>query len=78
MLVSWDMVKKKLTKDREFQDLAGGITGGCIEPPEILPIHLKQFWRFRGDLRVMDRVPMMGERTVPVVPNYLFEHVCMD
>ena len=33
-------------------------------PPEIPPSHLKQFWRVRGDLRVIDRVPKMGERTV--------------
>ena len=44
-LVSWDMVKNDLTKDREFQDLADWVTGGCICPPEILPIHQKQFWR---------------------------------
>ena len=62
--VSWDMAKKELTKDREFQNLADWITGGCMRLPKILPIHLKQFWSVRGDLRGMDGVPMMGERTV--------------
>ena len=47
-------------------------TGGCMGPPEILPIHLKQFWRLRVDLRVVDRVPMMGERTV--LPRGLRKH----
>ena len=58
------MVKKELTKDREFQDLADCITGGYMSQLEILPSHLKQFWRVRGELRVLDRVPMIGERTV--------------
>ena len=53
-----------LTKDREFQDLADLIKGGCMGTPKILPSHLKQYWRVRGDLRVMDRVPMMGEKTM--------------
>ena len=59
----------EITKDREFQDLADWITGGCMGTPEILPIHLKQFQRVRDDIGVMDRVPMMGERTV--VPRSL-------
>ena len=67
------MVKKELTKDRDFQDLSDWITGGCVGPPEILPIHLKQFWRVRGELRVLDRVPMIGERTV--VPRGLRRQV---
>ena len=50
------MVKRELTKDREFEDLANWITGGCMGPPEILPAHVKQFWRVRGELRVMDQV----------------------
>ena len=32
-----------------------------------------QFWRVRGDLRVMDRAPMMGERTM--VPRGLRRHI---
>ena len=56
--VSWDIVKKELTKDREFQDLVDWITA-VLES--------------QSDLRVMDRVPMMGERTV--VPRGLRRQV---
>ena len=40
--VSWEMVKMELSKDREFQDLAYWITGGCSVPPESLTDYIKQ------------------------------------
>ena len=62
--VSWEMVKIELSKDREFQDLADWIPGGCLGPAESLTDYIKQFRRVRHLLRVMDQVPMLGERTV--------------
>ena len=62
--VSWDMVKRELTNSREFQDLGDWIIGGGAGPHESFPDYGKQFWRFREKMRVMDMVPMMGERTV--------------
>ena len=62
--VSWKMVKIELSKDREFQDLADWILAGCLGSAESLTDYIKQFRRFRHLLRVMDQVPMLGERTV--------------
>jgi hypothetical protein len=65
--VSWTMVKNEL--DGEFKDLADWISGGCIGPPEMLPDHIRQYWRVRDKLRLVESVPMLDDRTV--VPNKL-------
>ena len=62
--VSWEMVNMELSKDREFQDLADWITGGCLEPPESLTDYIKQFRRVRHLLRVMDSNTKGAEETV--------------
>jgi hypothetical protein len=62
--VSWEMVQAELHKDTEFKDLSDWISGGCIGPPESLPDYLKQYWRVRHDLRLLEEVPMLSDRTV--------------
>ena len=62
--VSWDMVKAELVKDAEFKDLSDWISGGCVGPPESLPEHIRQYWRVRGRLRLVEMVPMLEDRTV--------------
>jgi hypothetical protein len=58
------MVQAEIHKDTEFKDLSDWISGGCVGPPESLPAHLKQYWRVRHDLRLMEEVPMLSDRTV--------------
>jgi hypothetical protein len=55
--VSWDMVKAELHKDPHFKDLADWIAGECQGPPENLPVHIKQYWRVRDRLRLVESVP---------------------
>ena len=67
--VSWTMVTNELLADGEFKDLADWISGGCIGPPEMLPDHIRQYWRVRDKLRLVESVLMLVDRTV--VPNKL-------
>ena len=62
--VTWDLVKMELERDKEFKDLSDWILGGCEGPPGELLDHIKQYWRVKNSLRVVERVLMMGERTV--------------
>ena len=71
--VSWAMVKDELYSDQEFRDLSDWIGGGCIGPPESLPDHIRQYWRVRDKLRLVEMVPMMEERTV--IPAKLRQQV---
>ena len=71
--VSWTMVKGELSKDQEFRDLSDWISGGSSGPPEGLPDHIRQYWRVRDKLRLVEMVPMMEERTV--IPTRLREQV---
>ena len=59
--------------DQEFRDLSDWISGGCSGPPESLPDHIRQYWRVRDKLRLVEMVPMMEERTV--IPTKLREQV---
>ena len=63
------MVKNELSVDGEFKDLSDWICGGCIGPPEMLPDHIRQYWRVRDKLRLVESVLMLDDRTV--VPNKL-------
>ena len=62
--VSWAMVKEELSSDQKFRDLSDWISGGCIGPPDSLPNHIRQYWRVRDKLRLVEMVPMLEERTV--------------
>ena len=62
--VSWDMVKSELVDDGEFRDLSDWISGGCVGPPDCLPGYIRQYWRVRDKLRLVERVPMLEDRTV--------------
>jgi hypothetical protein len=33
-------------------------------PPEVLPDHIRQYWRVKAMLRLVDVVPMLDDRTV--------------
>jgi hypothetical protein len=63
------MVKTELSVDGEFKDLTDWISGGCTGPPEMLPDHIRQCWRVRDKLRLVESVPMLDDRTV--VPKKL-------
>jgi hypothetical protein len=65
------MVKNELSVDGEFKDLSDCICGGCIciGPPEMLPDHIRQYWRVRDKLSLVESVPMLDDRTV--VPKKL-------
>ena len=67
--VSWEMVKKELQTDAKYKDLSTWIHEGCTGPASTLPLHIKPFWRLRGNLRCTDGVPMFDERTI--VPESL-------
>ena len=67
--VSWTMVRRELDKDAEFRDLADWVLGGCQGPPEMLPTHIREYWRVRDKLRILEGVPMLEGRTV--VPKKL-------
>ena len=56
--------KAELHKDQNFKDLADWIAGACQGPPESLPVHIKQYWRVRDRLRLVESVPMMEDRTI--------------
>ena len=71
--VSWEMVKKELQSDAKYKDLSTWIHEGCTGPASTLPLHIKPFWRLRGNLRCTDGVPMFDERTI--VPESLRERV---
>ena len=62
--VSWTMVNMELGKDTEFKDLAEWVQGGCHGPPEGLPLHLREFWRVRDKLRILEGGPVLEQRTV--------------
>ena len=62
--VSWDMVKEEMSRDQEFKDLSLWISKGCQGPPENLPGHIRQYWRVRDKLRLVEMVPMLEERTI--------------
>ena len=71
--VSWEMVKRELQNDAKYRDLSTWIQEGCIGPATTLPLHIKPFWKLRGNLRCTDSVPMFDERTI--VPESLRERV---
>ena len=62
--VSWGMVKEEMSRDQEFKDLSLWISKGCQGPPENLPGHIRQYWRVRDKLRLVEMVPMLEERTI--------------
>ena len=62
--VSWAVVKEEWSSDRNFRDLSDWVSGGCIGPPESLPDHIRQYWRVRDNLRLVEMVPMIEERTL--------------
>ena len=62
--VSWEMVKKELQNDAKFGDLSTWIQKGCIGPATTLPLHIKPFWKLRGNLRCTDSVPVFDESTI--------------
>ena len=62
--VSWAMVKNELSGDWEYKDLANWISGRCMGPPEVLPNHIRQYWRVKAKLRLINMVPMLDDRMI--------------
>ena len=52
--VSWAMVKNELSADREYKEIAEWISGGCTGPPEVVPDHIRLYWRVSDKLRLVD------------------------
>ena len=71
--VDWDRVKKVAGQDTSSKLLVGWISEGCPGPIGDLPETLRQFWRVRDGLRLVDGVAMYGDRTV--VPEQLRKEV---
>ena len=43
-----------MSADGEYKDLADWISGGCTGPPEVLPDHIRLYWRVRDIVSVLD------------------------
>ena len=71
--VDWDRVKKVSGQDTSSKLLVVWISEGCPGPIGDLPETLRQFWRVRDGLRLVDGVAMYGDRTV--VPEQLRKDV---
>ena len=57
-------VKNDLSGDGEYKDLADWISGGCTGPPEMLPDHIRLYWRVRNKLSQVNMVPVLDDSTV--------------
>ena len=62
--ISWDMVKKEAERDPCSTLLLHWIAEACPGPVGDLPDELRQFWRVRENLRVLDGVAMYGDRAI--------------
>ena len=62
--IEWDMVKKETEKDESSKSLVQWISTGCPGPIDQLHEKLRDFWRVRESLRLVDGVAMYGDRTV--------------
>ena len=62
--ISWDRVKKEAEKDPSGKFLVHWIAEACPGPVGDFPEELRQYWRVREDLRVLDGVAMYGDRTI--------------
>ena len=71
--VDWDRVKKVSGQDTSSKLLVVWISEGCPGPIGDLPETLRQFWRVRDGLRLVDGVAMYGDRTV--IPDQLKKDV---
>ena len=71
--ISWDMVKKEAERDPCSTLLLHWIAEACPGPVGDLPDELRQFWRVRENLRVLDGVAMYGDRAI--IPKGLRQEV---
>ena len=62
--IEWDMVKREAEKDDSSKSLVQWISKDCPGPIDQLPENLKEFWRVKGSLRLVDGVAMYGDRTI--------------
>ena len=62
--ISWDRVKKEAKKDPSGKFLVHWIAEACPGPVGDFPEELRQYWRVREDLRVLDGAAMYGDRTI--------------
>ena len=107
--MTWEDVQLATKKDPTSLKLKQWINNGCNGPFEYLDEDLKPYWRIRSQLRTLEDVPMLNDRTIiprnlrgdvldtlhfichkvapsqaklpqiePVVPDYPFQHICMD
>ena len=58
------MVKREAAKDESSKSLVQWIRNECPGPIDQLPEKLKDYWRFRASLRLVDGVAMYGDRTI--------------
>ena len=67
--IGWNMVKQAAEKDESSKTLVQWIRDECPGPLDQLPENLKEFWRVRARLRIVDGVAMYGDRTI--IPEML-------
>ena len=66
--ITWEDVQKETTKDRTSIKLKQWIENGCQGQIDDLDEDMRPYWRSRTDLRILDGVPMMNDRTI-IPPN---------
>ena len=71
--ISWDRVRREAEKDPSSKVLVQWIEEACPGPVGVLPDGLRQYWRVRESLRVLDGVAMYGDRTI--IPQGLRQEV---
>ena len=67
--VTWDMVKSEVDKSDSCQNLKRWIMAGCPGPLNLVPVESRPYWNVRQELRILDGVPMLGDRTI--IPDKL-------
>ena len=67
--ITWDRVSDAVLADKEMTDLLATIRRGFPASRDMLPIHLREFWKVRADLTTLDNVPLYKTRII--VPKAL-------
>ena len=63
-VITWDLVKKESEKDPQIMSLINTIASGFPLAKESLPIDLRDFWKRRTDLCIIDSVVLYKNRIV--------------
>ena len=67
-LVTWDMVKDKMQEDGQLVDLRDQVRQGFPPDRKLLTLGLREFWRHRDELSLVDGVILFKGRVVVPQP----------